>query len=246
MKCSGDLLRLSEITVRYPDRFQSDKDVLESVSFTLGNREGLVALTGPNGSGKTTLLRVIYGHLAPRMGRVFLNGQDVTTEPTHRRRGLACVFQQAIDGMCPELTIAENLCIMLMDAGPSLVRPLKTRSRVQDIVDRSRECVPSGQQTILANLKGSLEKCPLEFSGGELQQLCLLAVSLRRPPASLVLVDEPTLNLDHGNRQTCFEMLCALARGATVVLATHDSELVGKCPRILRLKEGRLMSDSKS
>jgi ABC-type multidrug transport system ATPase subunit len=245
VKPCADILRLSEVTYRYPDHSWSDKDALRAVSLRLATGEGLVALTGPNGSGKTTLLRLIYGQLEPYSGGVFLSGRDVTAEPIHRRMGLACVFQQADQGVCPELTIEENLCLMLMDAKPSLVRSLRTRSRVRDILDRSKECVPAGRQSILTDLGNSLQKYPAEFSGGELQQLCLLAVLLRRPPASLVLVDEPTLNLDQVNRQVCFDMLGVLAKSATILVATHDSELIRRCPRTLALENGQLISDRK-
>jgi len=245
---SAELLSFKNVSVRYTEGSFSDRNALDDVTFSLMQGSGFVALTGPNGSGKTTALRVISGQLRPIHGSVLLCGQDVTDEPSHKRHGLGCVFQRAIDGMCSSLTVEENLCLMLVDGGPNLLRPLVTPFRKKRVLDRARQIVSGeGRHTsLLADLKGVLQRYPAEFSGGETQQLCLLALLLQEPPANLVLADEPTLNLDQVNRQICIEMLVALSRVATVLLATHDKELIDLCGRILRLEQGRLVRDSET
>lgn len=245
MNRSDELLCFENICFRYNEGTSGDRTVLEDVTFSLTRESGLVALIGPNGSGKTTAFRLITGQLMPNRGRILMCGSDVTDEPSHKRRGLGCVFQRATDGMCSTLTIEENLCLMLLDDRPSFLRPLVTPSRKDYILSRAQEIAGIGDSSpsLLYDLEGILKRYPAEFSGGETQQLCLLSLLLQEKPASLVLADEPTLNLDRDNRQICIEMLSALSRRVTVLLATHDKELIGRCVRIMKLEQGRIVQD---
>lgn len=245
MNSSNDLLSINEICVSYAERTIGTSNTLEVITFSLSGKTGLVALTGPNGSGKTTLLHAITGQLSINQGTILLSGIDVTTEPPHRRNGIACLFQKALDGMCDSLTIEENLSLMLMQNGPSLTRPLLDLHRRDRMLGRAQQILTSRgtASSLMVNLESLLNRYPTEFSGGELQQLCLLAILLQEPPALLVLADEPTLNLDKVNRKTCLDMLLTLSRTTTVLVATHDKDLIEQSSRVLRLEQGRLVKD---
>ena len=86
-----------------------------------------------------------------------------------------------------------------------------------------------------------LNREPVEFSGGEAQQLCLLSLLIQEPPASLVLADEPTLNLDEENRRMCIDMLIKLSKVTIVLLATHDEDLIRLSSRKINIQKGRIV-----
>lgn len=244
MNSYDEVLSLEHISARYATNSHDDQHALDDISLTVPKRAGLISLIGPNGSGKTTVLRVIIGQLQAFQGKIMLGGRDVTNEPTHKRCGLSCVFQRALDGMCASLTIEENLSLMLMHKGPSLIRPLVSTHRTSHLLERAQDTVPMPDRKtgVLANLRSVLCRTPSEFSGGEIQQLCLLSLLLQEPPAQLVLADEPTLNLDKVNRSICFDMLLALSQTVTVLVATHDKELISQSKSIVTLDRGKVSS----
>lgn len=242
MNSSGELLSLNNVSARYSDGLYSDRNALDDISFSLPKIAGLIALIGPNGSGKTTILRVITGQLPIIKGLIRLSGIDITNEPTFKRNGLGCVFQRALDGMCYSLTVEENLNLMLMQHKPSLLKPLVTADHKAKLIKRSQQImsITNSKSSIISNLSNILNRLPDKFSGGETQQLCLLALLLQEPPPSLVLADEPTLNLDAENRKICLDMLLELSKVTTVLLATHDKELISISIGSLSLDNGRL------
>jgi ABC-type lipoprotein export system ATPase subunit len=237
---SAEILRLEGVKVRYAD--STNGHVLLGVTFALSDEPGMVALVGPNGSGKTTILQTIIGRLEVDEGKLLLGGADITRTPTHLRTGLGCVFQRALDGMCMTLTVEENLSLMMMGKGPSVVQPLVSPRRKKMILSRATRVLEevSAKSRILSNLTGVLDRYPNEFSGGEAQQLCLLALLLQNPLPALVLADEPTLNLDRENRIACLRLLEGLARVTAVLVATHDQELVSRCSRTVEIEKGRV------
>ena len=214
-------LDVQDLAFGYPG-----KEVGREVSFGLAGGE-ILCLLGPNGGGKTTLFKTILRLLAPRRGRVDVDGEPVAS---WSRRRLARVFgyvPQAQLGGFP-FTVAE---IVLMGR-TAHIAPFATPSRGDRAI----------AEDMLAVLGiGHLAARPYtEISGGE-RQLTLIARALAQEPAILVM-DEPTASLDFGNQVRVLGEIEQLARrGIAVMLSTHDPDHAFLCAhRVALLHQGRL------
>jgi cell division transport system ATP-binding protein len=199
---------------------------LQGLSLTVDKGE-FVFLTGPSGAGKSTLLRLLLVQERPTEGELFVNGHDLTTlsrsDVQEYRRGVGFIFQDF--KLIPTRTVFENVAFVLEVLG-----------------------VPSGQQRRKAfqvlkwvGLQHRINAYPRDLSGGE-QQRIAIARALVNDPA-LVLADEPTGNLDPDLSLEIMNLLREVnAGGTTVVVATHDRELirlVGR--RTITLDQGRVV-----
>jgi iron complex transport system ATP-binding protein len=202
------------------------KEVGREVSFALTGGE-VLCLLGPNGGGKTTLFKTILRLLAPRRGRVAVDGEPVAGWSRLRLARVFGYVPQAQLGVFP-FTVAE---IVLMGR-TAHIGPFATPSR------RDRAIA----EEMLAGLGiGHLAARPYtEISGGE-RQLTLIARALAQQPAILVM-DEPTASLDFGNQVRVLGEIEQLARrGIAVMLSTHDPDHAFLCAdRVALLHEGRL------
>jgi putative ABC transport system ATP-binding protein len=199
--------------------------VLHAVSFAL-REGGSLAIIGPSGSGKTTLMGLCAGLDAPTAGKVWLAGLDLGSldedgRARARRDRLGFVFQSF--QLIPTLTALENVLVPLELAGRS---------------DGEAEA-----RALLARvgLGGRAEHYPVQLSGGEQQRVALARAFVNRP--SLLFCDEPTGNLDGATARDMVELIFGMnrERGTTLVLVTHDPDLAGRCERILRLRDGRVV-----
>ena len=199
---------------------------LQDLSLTVQKGE-FVFLTGPSGAGKSTLLRLLLVQDRPTEGELFVNGHDLTSlsrgDVQEYRRGIGFIFQDF--KLIPTRTVFENVAFVLEVLG-----------------------VPSGQQRRRAfqvlkwvGLQHRINAYPRDLSGGE-QQRIAIARALVNDPA-LVLADEPTGNLDPDLSLEIMNLLREVnAGGTTVVVATHDRELirlVGR--RTITLDQGRVV-----
>ena len=199
---------------------------LHDLSLTVEKGE-FVFLTGPSGAGKSTLLRLLLVQERPTDGEMFVNGHDLTSlsrgDVQEYRRGVGFIFQDF--KLIPTRTVFENVAFVLEVLG-----------------------VPSGQQRRKAfqvlkwvGLQHRINAYPRDLSGGE-QQRIAIARALVTDPA-LVLADEPTGNLDPDLSLEIMNLLREVnAGGTTVVVATHDRELirlVGR--RTITLDQGRVV-----
>lgn len=195
---------------------------IDDVSMSLAPGR-LVALTGPSGSGKTTLLWLLAKLLEPEVGTVRLGDTAITDLSTAQRVGIALVPQG--NGLAASLTARENVPL-----------PLLARTR------RRRAQAAAGERSDTAldavGLRESGGHLIEELSGGQ-QQRVAIARGLALAPAVL-LADEPTSELDHGNRERVLHLLRGVAeRGATVLMATHDPEAAALADAQIALDEGR-------
>jgi putative ABC transport system ATP-binding protein len=205
----------------------------EGVSLSIGGRPVLrdetlcaargrtLALVGPSGCGKTTLLNVLGLLHRPSNGRVLANGKDTTGWKDGQRRlfwqqHAAFVFQDY--GLIDDESIAYNVALSRL----SLFRSLrKHKASVEEALDKVGLGGRSGEKVSL-------------LSGGEKQRVGLARAIFRR--ADVILADEPTASLDHSNRELVTRFLKSeAARGATVIIATHDEHLIRVCDEIHRV-----------
>lgn len=197
------------------------QQVLEDVSIEAADAETL-ALLGPSGSGKSTLLRVVAGLQRPEVGRVVLDGVDVTRRPAHRR-GVGLVFQDAV--LFPHRTVGENVGFGLRVAGRARE---DERRRVSEMLE-------------LVGLAGSEHREIGTLSGGEAQRVALARALA--PAPRVLLLDEPLAALDGPLRDRLRDDLRDLfgTLGVTVVHVTHDvGEAFALGQRVAVLRGGRI------
>jgi len=200
--------------------------VLRGVDLQI-NRGDFVALIGPSGSGKTTFLNMITGIDQPTGGDVVVGGVNIThAKPRQltkwRARNVGIIFQ--FFQLLPTISVANNV-VAPMDFG-GVWKPRERRARALDLLDTF-------------SIKDQADKTPDMLSGGQ-QQRVALARALANDPM-LVIGDEPTANLDRMSAANVFDQLSRLCdAGSTVIVVTHDRELVRQIPTILEIKDGMI------
>ena len=224
------LLRIEQVFKSYTDT-QKRVDVLKGIDLSVFPGES-VAVVGPSGAGKSTLLHVLGGLDHPDKGRVLLDGRDLyrmNDADRSRARNTTIGFVFQFYHLLPELTALENVMLPLMVGGEANGRPKdieeKAAARLADV-----------------GLTDRLDHKPNQLSGGE-QQRAALARALINDPR-LLLCDEPTGNLDSASGKTVMDILFGLnARdGRTLIIITHDEQLALRASRIVRIKDGVLVT----
>jgi putative ABC transport system ATP-binding protein len=206
-------LRADGVEVRYGEAV-----AVHAVTLAVGPGE-LVAVTGPSGAGKTSLLAALAGVLRPAAGTVQLDGAPVRSRADAARRGITLVPQG--NALVRVFTAAENVAVAV-----GLHR--------RDIEDVRGESLALLAAVGLAEFGEQLVE---QLSGGQQQRTAVARALGER--GRVVLADEPTSELDTGNRERVMALLRAEAeRGAAVVVATHDPDAAAACDAELRLDEG--------
>lgn len=210
------MIELRDVTKQYGPIVANDH-------INLGIRRGeLMTLLGPSGCGKTTALRCITGHNVPDEGRVFIDGQDVTEVPTHKRE-LGMVFQNF--ALFPHMTVFENVEFPLM------IRRLDKAGRRERVMEALR----------LIRMEGYAKHYPRQISGGQQQRVGLARALVYRP--KVLLLDEPLSNLDAKLREEMrFEIRDLIDRlGITAVYVTHDqAEALALSDRVAVMNAGHI------
>jgi ABC-type lipoprotein export system ATPase subunit len=198
--------------------------VLKGVDFEVAEGE-TVALCGPSGCGKSTLLHLFGGLDSLDRGRVSVNGVEVNR---HRdllrllRHEVGFVFQ--LHNLIPDLTLAENCLIPTVAAG---IDHHTAQARLRQL---------AGRTGLTHRLGHRIQK----LSGGERQRTALCRALMNKP--KILLADEPTGSLDEHTSGAVFELLLDIVatEGVTLVMATHDRGLAGRCDRLLEMHDGRI------
>ncbi len=201
--------------------------VLDGISFVVHAGDA-VAITGPSGGGKTVLCLLLAGVLEPSRGRVWVEGAgpaDATrASQGGPRAGLTTGLILQTHGLVAGLTAEENVAL-----------PLQSRGLPRDEVARR-----TAQALADVDLARHVSRPVDELSGGERQRVGI-ARALASDPAILI-ADEPTAELDPGNRSRVLDLLIAMARrDRVVVVASDDPEVVGACGRAMVLEAGRIV-----
>jgi len=187
-------------------------------------RSQCLAIVGPSGSGKSTLLGLIAGLDAPSSGQIFIDGVDITAldeDALARLRGEKVGFVFQFFHLVPSLTALENILVPMEIAGRRDARP-----RAQALLDE-------------VGLHDRGHHYPSQLSGGEQQRIAIARAMANDPP--LILADEPTGNLDTNNGRNILELLLTVrkARGATLVIVTHDASVAAVADARLTLRDGQ-------
>jgi putative ABC transport system ATP-binding protein len=202
--------------------------VLRGVSLHLDRGE-VVSLEGPSGSGKTTLLSILGCIMSPTAGRVIVEGRQVERDDPAalqavRKRSIGFVFQQF--NLIPSLTAAENVEYALNIKGLKGRAARHEAARVMNAV----------------GLAAKLASYPRDLSGGQKQRVAVARALAGRSP--ILLVDEPTANLDAHSAQQILDLFQSLARSENraVLVVTHDPKVRAVVDRVLTIREGKLCS----
>lgn len=218
------MIRLKNVSKSY----DGDKPALIDVNAAVTKGE-FVFLVGPSGSGKSTFIRLLLREFLPSRGEVVVAGQDVVHMRNWKvpflRRNIGCVFQDF--KLLPNKTAFENVAFAL------------------EVIGRSRNVINTQVPEVLrlVGLEEKLDRYPDELSGGEQQRVSIARAFANRPP--LLLADELTGNLDPATSLGIMTLLNRINRtGTTVLVATHDREIVDSMRRrVIALEGGRIIRD---
>ena len=205
---------------------------LDNISLHIEKGE-FCCIVGTSGSGKSTLLNQLAGLEKPTKGKVKINGQLVSkmTEKelaTFRQNNIGFIFQSY--NLLPTLTAVENVAFPLLFRGiDKKTREKKAKKILKDM-----------------GLGERMNHKPGEMSGGQQQRVGIARAFVGRP--KVIFADEPTGNLDSATTEQVMKMLLDISRenNITFVMVTHDPELAKMAPRIITLKDGRVVSDMRN
>jgi len=209
-------------------KFDRQSVALQDVSFQV-EKGDFVFVTGASGAGKSTLLKLILRQIRPSDGQIIVNGRNLATmkrsQLPYFRREIGMVFQDF--KLIERMTVFENLAFILTVLG---VPPREHKQRVLNALRA-------------VNLHAKLNSYPLQLSGGEQQRIAIARALINDP--MIVIADEPTGNLDPDlSREIMQIFIDANLRGSTMIVATHDRELIrmaGK--RVMVLDKGRVQEE---
>lgn len=218
------MIRMFHVTKRY------DKEYVALNDLTIEIPKGEFAfVTGPSGAGKSTLLKLLIREETSTSGQIIVNGRNFATIPDHQipilRRNMGFVFQDF--KLLKRKTVYENVTFVLHVIGISAKIQKKRAFEILKMV----------------GLQHKIHSYPMQLSGGEQQRVAIARALINEPV--LLLADEPTGNLDP---ELAFEIMDIFkrinARGTTVLVATHDRDMIQQIKgRVLMLERGRLADD---
>jgi len=229
---SKSMIEINNITKTYGSgdtAFQA----LKGISFTIKDGE-FIAIMGPSGSGKSTLMHILGCLDTPTTGAYFLDGKDVSTLTDEelaeiRRLNVGFVFQSF--NLLPRTTVMRNVMLPLIYAGVS----------DEERDERSRKALSAAGMT-----ESHFSHLSNQLSGGQIQRVAIARALVNDP--SLILADEPTGNLDSKTGEIVLGTFQKLNRehGRTVILITHEHDVAEHAERIITLRDGVVLTDSKS
>ena len=220
------VITFDHVTKVYPA--QPNKPALNDISLQIYAGE-FIFLVGHSGSGKSTFIRMLIREVKPTQGHIYVADEDLTTMRNWRvpylRRNIGCVFQDF--KLLPNKTVFENVAFAL------------------EVIGKSRHVIKTQVPEVLrlVGLQDKLNKRPDQLSGGEQQRVSIARAIVNRPP--LLVCGEPTGNLDPQTSRGIMDLLERINRtGTTVLVATHDREMVDNMRRrVIALDRGHLTRD---
>jgi ABC-type lipoprotein export system ATPase subunit len=205
-----------------------DLEVVKGVSLAV-NRGEFVCLVGKSGCGKTTLLSLLSGLEKPTKGKVSLDGREITTSSEDelalfRRENVGFIFQSF--NLIPTLSAWENVALPLF---PIKMTAEERRRRATELLGKME-------------LGHRIEHLPSALSGGEKQRVAIARALVNNP--KIIFADEPTGNLDSSTGEAIMGIVNKLhtEEGVAILMVTHEDELAKTANRLIRMKDGEIMS----
>jgi cell division transport system ATP-binding protein len=218
------MIRFDNVSKIYKD----DYVALENINLEINPGE-FVSIVGTSGAGKSTILKLIYAEEAPTEGQVFFGEKSLDSisrkHISEHRRSIGTVFQDF--KLLNKKTAFENVAYALEVCGISKAEILEDVPQILEIV----------------GLGDRQHKFPHELSGGEQQRVAMARALIHKP--TVIIADEPTGNLDPTSSLEIMQLLLKINKlGTTVILASHDKEIVNKAAkRVIVLERGRIICD---
>lgn len=223
-----EVLKIEDLCKRY-DEGETQVSALKNISLSVEKGE-FVAIVGQSGSGKSTLLHLIGGVDKPTSGKIYVNGEEVYQKTREelaifRRRQVGLVYQ--FYNLIPILNVEENMTLPLKLDGKKI-----DEKRLNELLD-------------ILGLTERRKHLPKQLSGGQQQRVSIGRALMNEP--SLLLADEPTGNLDQENSQEIIELLKHSNRkyDQTLLIVTHNEDIAAQADRIIRLQDGKIVSDER-
>lgn len=224
------LIELRDVYKIYSEGLESEVRALDGISLTIDHGE-FVAVVGQSGCGKSTLMNVLGCLDIPTRGTYLLDGTDVQDLSDGqlsriRNQQIGFIFQQY--NLIQTLTVQENVELPLIYRGI-------------DPIDRKELALEALERVGLADRR---RHYPTQMSGGQQQRVAIARAISTHPP--VIMADEPTGALDSRTGQQVLKFLQQLNReGSTIILITHDNGIAATAPRMVRLSDGRIVSDQR-
>ncbi|KXG44428.1 cell division ATP-binding protein FtsE [Tepidibacillus infernus] len=218
------MIEMFDVWKTYPNGVNA----LQAINIKI-NKGEFVYVVGPSGAGKSTFIKLMYREERPTKGQIFLNGFNVEKLKERQipqiRRNIGVVFQDY--RLLPNLTAYENVSFAMevIEAPKKLIR-----KRVPEVLE-------------LVGLKEKMNAMPNQLSGGEQQRVALARALVNSP--SVIIADEPTGNLDPDTSWEIMDLFEKINfRGTTIVMATHNKEIVNKLrKRVIAIENGSVVRD---
>jgi cell division transport system ATP-binding protein len=215
---------MQDVWKTYPDGTHA----LRGVTIKVDNNE-FVYVVGPSGAGKSTFMKLMYREEKPTKGQIFVNGFNLEKLKQRKipyvRRNIGVIFQDF--RLLPKLTVYENIAFAMevIEAPKRLIK-----KRTMEVLE-------------LVRLKDKASALPTQLSGGEQQRIAIARAIVNNP--AVIIADEPTGNLDPETSWGIMKLLEEINfRGATIVMATHNKDIVNNMrKRVIAIEQGLIVRD---